>query len=139
MDFSKHATKSRGYAETLELAERNVTAVQVIFDQALLDGNDTVLIGLQKTLNDAVDSHRALLRDRGKIQAEAGETLPKHEVRSSLLEMHSNIARQFRQGIKGVFPMVEAVTASREEWGVFADELVDRICNKLSESKFAAE
>jgi hypothetical protein len=139
MDFSKQATKSRGYAETLELAERNVTAVQVIFDQALLDGNDTVLIGLQKTLNDAVDSHRALMRDRGKIQAEAGETLPKHEVRSSLLELHANIARQFRQGIKAAFTSIETATESREQWGVFADELVDRICTKLSESKFAAE
>ncbi len=138
MNFTQPASKPRGYAETLELAERNVTAVQVIFDRALQDGNDTVLIGLQKTLNDAVDSHRALMRDRGKIQLEAGETLPKEQVRSALLEIHNNITKQFRQGIRAAFPDLADLASSRELWNVFADGLVDRICLKLTESDFAA-
>ena len=137
LDFTK-PNKPRGYSETLELAERNVTAVQVIFDKALQDGNDSVLIGLQKTLNDAVDSHRALMRDRGKIQLEAGETLPKAEVRTALLELHANVAKQFRQGIRAAFPDAADLTDSRERWNVFADGLVDRICVKLTESDFAA-
>jgi hypothetical protein len=138
VDFSKTAHKSRGYSETLELAERNVNAVQAIFDQAVADNNNAVLIGLQKTLNDAVDSHRALMRDRGKIQAEAGETLPKEEVRSAMLELHANISKQFRQGIRAAFPDLSDLAASRELWNVFADGLVDRICLKLSDSNFAA-
>jgi len=138
INFTRTAGKARSYTETLELAERNVSAVQVIFDKALQDGNDAVLIGLQKTLNDAVDSHRALMRDRGKIQAEAGETLPKEEVRSALLELHSNIQKQFRQGIRSAFPDIADLALSRELWNVFADGLVDRICLKLTESNFAA-
>ena len=138
MDFTRTTGKPRGYSETLELAERNVTAVQVIFDKALQDGNDSVLIGLQKTLNDAVDSHRALMRDRGKIQLEAGETLPKAEVRTAMLELHANVQKQFRQGIRAAFPDIADLALSRELWNVFADGLVDRICLKLTESDFAA-
>ena len=138
VDFSKSAHKPRGYSETLELAERNVNAVQSLFDQAVLENNSAVLIGLQKTLNDAVDSHRALMRDRGKIQAEAGETLSKEEVRSAMLELHANVAKQFRQGIRAAFPDAADLTDSREKWNVFADGLVDRICVKLTESDFAA-
>ena len=138
MNFTQTTGKTRSYSETLELAERNVSAVQVIFDKALQDGNDAVLIGLQKTLNDAVDSHRALMRDRGKIQLEAGETLPKEEVRSALLELHANIQKQFRQGIRSAFPDIADLSLSRELWNVFADGLVDRICLKLTESDFAA-
>ncbi len=138
VNFSKTAHKSRGYSETLELAERNVNAVQDIFDQAVADNNNAALISLQKTLNDAVDSHRALMRDRGKIQLEAGETLPKEQVRSALLELHNNITKQFRQGIRAAFPDLADLASSRELWNVFADGLVDRICLKLTESDFAA-
>lgn len=131
--------RMRDYAASVQLAERNLNAVQAMFDKAVKDGNDALIVALQKPLNDALDSHRALMRDRGKIQAEAGETLPKAEVRAAMLELFANVQKQFRQGIKAAFAATEDVTASREEWGIFADELVDRICKKLTDSDFAAD
>ncbi len=130
--------KKWDYAASLDLAERNANAVQAIFDKAVSDGNDAGLVALQRTLNDALDSHRALSRDRGKIQLEAGDTLPKDEVRAALLELHANIQKQVRQGVKAAFPDIPEHSASRESWNVFADGLVDRICAKLTESDFAA-
>jgi hypothetical protein len=133
------AGKKWDYAASLELAERNANAVQAIFDKAIQDGNDAGLVALQRTLNDALDSHRALSRDRGKIQLELGEVLPKEDVRAAMLELHSNIARQFRQGIKQAFADLPDLSASRESWSVFADALVDKICLKLTASDFAAD
>ncbi len=90
-------------------------------------------------LNDAVDSHRALMRDRGKIQAEAGETLPKAEVRAAMLELHSSIQKQFRQGLRSAFQDIGEFGGDRAKWNVFADGLVDKICLKLTASDFAEE
>ncbi len=130
--------RMRDYAASVQLAERNLNAVQAMFDKAVKDGNDALIVALQKPLNDALDSHRALMRDRGKIQSEAGETLPKAEVRAAMLELFANVQKQFRQGIKAGFANSEKVTSTREEWGIFADELVDRICKKLTDTDFAA-
>jgi hypothetical protein len=131
--------KKWDYASSLDLAERNANAVQAIFDKAVSDGNDAGLVALQRTLNDALDSHRALMRDRGKIQLELGETLPKEEVRTALLELHANIQKQLRQGVKSAFAELDTIAASRESWGGFVDGLVDRICLKLTASDFAAD
>ncbi len=131
--------KKRDYAASVDLAERNLDAVQAMFKKAQDEGNTAAVIALQRTLNDALDLHRALMLARGKIQQEAGETLPKAEVRAAMLELFANVQKQFRQGIKAAFAATEDVTASREEWGIFADELVDRICKKLTDSDFAAD
>ncbi len=69
---------------------------------------------------------------------DAGDSLPKVEVRAAMLEIHSNITKRFRQGIKFSFHDAEKLTASREDWGEFADNLVDVICKQMRESNFAA-
>jgi len=130
--------KPRDYAATLALAERNVDAVEQLFNKAVAEGKDALLISLQRTLNDAVDSHRALMRDRGKIQSEAGETLPKSEVRAALLEIHGNVTKRFRQGLKSAFADIPDHSATPETWGIFTDKLIDSICVGMNETQFAA-
>lgn len=126
------------YAASLELAERNVGVVRDMFARAQASGNDQMIIALQRTLNDALDSHRALMRDRGKIQSEAGETLPKAEVRQALLEVHGNIQKRFRQGLKSAFADIPDHAQTMESWGVWVDSLVDSICQGMRETEFAA-
>ena len=137
-DHPTEPGKPRDYAATLALAERNVDAVEQLFNKAVLEGKDALLISLQRTLNDAVDSHRALMRHRGKIQSEAGETLPKAEVRQALLEIHGNVTKRFRQGLKSAFADVPDHAETMETWGVWVDSLVDSICQGMRETEFAA-
>ena len=126
------------YAASLELAERNIGVVRDMFLRAQESGNDQMIIALQRTLNDALDSHRSLMRDRGKIQAEAGETLPKSEVRAALLEIHGNVTKRFRQGLKSAFADIPDHSATPEAWGIFTDKLIDSICVGMNETDFAA-
>lgn len=129
--------KIMDYAESIDYAQTNLKAIKVLLDSAIKAGSEKKIVALQRSFKDAQDTLRALQRDRGKIQSEAGETLPKEEVRTALLELHANITKQFRQGIKSAFAELEEVGASREAWGIFADGLVDRICKKLTDSDFA--
>ena len=137
-DAPEEIGKPIDYAASLELAERNVGVVRDMFARAQASGNDQMIIALQRTLNDALDSHRALMRDRGKIQAEAGETLPKAEVRQALLEIHGNVTKRFRQGLKSAFADVPDHAETMETWGVWVDSLVDSICQGMRETEFAA-
>ena len=126
------------YAASLELAERNVGVMREMFNRAHASGDDRMVIGIQRSLNDALDQHRALMRDRGKIQSEAGETLPKSEVRAALLEIHGNVTKRFRQGLKSAFADVPDHATTIETWGMFVDKMVDSICTGMNETDFAA-
>ena len=127
-----------GYADGIRVAERNVMVTDFLLLRAVKAGDERRVGPLQKRLNEAQDSLRALLRDRGRIQAEAGETLPKSEVRAAMLEIHGNITRRFRQSLKFAYAEAEGRTSSREAWDGFIDATVDEICRVLSETKFAA-
>jgi len=130
--------KSFDYGDGLKIAERSVQVADLMLLRAIR-GNKEKLIGpLQRRLGEAGDAYRALMRDRGKIQAEANETLPKHEVRTAMMELHSNIQRRFRQELKQSFPTLEEKAASREDWNEHVDALVDRICVGLTSTNFAA-
>lgn len=123
------------YADGLKIAERNIQVLDLLLTQAI-EGRDFKAVSLyRKQLTEAGDAYRQLMKDRGKIQADAGETLPKSEVRSSILELHQNIQKRFRQEIKGFFPDLEEYGKSREEWNFRVDELVDRICGGLVGSR----
>ena len=130
--------KSFDYGDGLKIAERSVQVADLMLLRAIR-GNKEKLIGpLQRRLGEAGDAYRALMRDRGKIQAEANETLPKHEVRTAMMELHSNIQRRFRQELKSFFPTLDERAASREDWNEHVDTLVDRICVGLTSTNFAA-
>ena len=126
------------YSDGIRTAQRNVMVHDLILLRAIKTGDDRKLGVLQKRLNESQDLLRALQRDRGRIEAEAGETLPKHEVRKAMLELHSNIQRRFRQELKQSFPTLEEKAASREDWNEHVDALVDRICVGLTSTNFAA-
>lgn len=126
------------YSDGLKIAERNIQVLDFLLIDAIKKNNITNIGLLRKQLSEAGDSYRALMKDRGKIQADAGETLPKSEVRTAMLEIHGNIVKRFRQGIKAAFPSIEEHGKSQEEWSQFAEKMVDSICAGLNESDFAA-
>ena len=76
-----------GYADGIKVAERNVQVTDLFLLRSIRGGDERKIGPLQKRLNEAQDSLRALLRDRAKIQSDAGETLPKHEVRAAMLDL----------------------------------------------------
>jgi hypothetical protein len=126
------------YSDGIKTAQRSVLVADYLLLRALARDEEKKIGPLQKRLGESQDTLRALMRDREKIEAEAGDTLPKGEVRAAMLELHSNITRRFRQGIKFAFADAAELTDSRESWDVFADNLVDQICITLTNSNFAA-
>lgn len=126
------------YSDGIKTAQRSVLVADYLLLRALAHDDEKKIGPLQKRLGEAQEVLRGLQRDRGKIEAEAGDTLPKEEVRSAMLELHSNIQKRFRQGIRAAFPEAAELTATREHWNVFSDSLVDRICKALTDSDFAA-
>ena len=126
------------YSDGIKTAQRSVLVADYLLLRALAHDDEKKIGPLQKRLGEAQEVLRGLQRDRGKIESEAGDTLPKHEVRVAMMELHSNIQKRFRQGIRAAFPEAAELTESREHWNVFSDSLVDRICKTLTESDFAA-
>lgn len=127
-----------GYGDGVKVAERNVQVTDLLLMRALRSGDEKKLGPLQRRLNEAQDNLRALLRDRGRIQADAAETLPKTEVRAAMMEIHSNIQRQFRQRLRHAFDLASDHLENRGKWNTFCDDLVDQICVALTATKFAA-
>ncbi len=130
----KSGETSLRYEDGLRISEKNILVIESLLDKAIKDKNYSKISAYRKELTQALDGNRALMKDRGKIQADAGETLPKAEVRSEILSLHQNIQKRFRQEIKGFFPDLEEYGKSREEWNFRVDELVDRICGGLVSS-----
>ena len=126
------------YSDGLKIAERNIQVLDFLLVDAIKKGNIANIGLLRKQLSEAGDSYRALMKDRGRIQADAGETLPKSEVRTAMLEIHGNIVKRFRQGIKAAFPSIEEHGKTQEEWNQVAEKMVDSICSGLNETDFAA-
>ena len=127
-----------GYSDGIKVAERNVQVTDFLLLSAIKAGEEKKIGPLQKRLNEAQDSLRALLRDRAKIQSEAGETLPKHEVRAAMLEIHGTITKRFRQALSAAFHDFDEVRGNTEAWNVKVNELVDNICRGMNETNFAA-
>ena len=127
-----------GYADGIKVAERNVQVTDFLLLRAIRAGEDRKVGPLQKRLNEAQDSLRALLRDRAKILGDAGETLPKHEVRAAMLEIHGNITKRFRNGFTPMFHDLVEIGTDKEKWGILVDAKVDEICRGMNETGFAA-
>ena len=127
-----------GYSDGIKVAERNVQVTDFLLLRALKAGEERKVGPLQKRLNDAQDSLRTLLRDRAKIQGDAGETLPKSEVRAALLEIHGNITKRFRQGFRALLPDLAELQGDAPRWNTKVDEVVDSICRGMNETGFAA-
>ena len=79
-----------------------------------------------------------MLRDRAKIQSEAGETLSKVEEREAMPEIHGNITRELRQRRCAAFHVFDEVRTDSAAWTVKVDEIVDEICCGMNETPFAA-
>ena len=127
------------YADGVKIAERNIQVLDFLLLDAIKKNNITNIGLIRKQLSEAGDSYRALMRDRGRIQADAGETLPKNEVRAAMIEIHGNIVKRFRQGIKAAFPSIDEHGKTQEEWSLFSEKLVDSICAGLNSTDFAAK
>ena len=127
------------YGDGVKIAQRNIQVCDLLLIQAIKAGRVREIGPLRKQLSEAGDAYRALMKDRGKIQAEAGETLPKAEVREAMLELHGNITKRFRQSLKLSYGQLEENAKTPEEWARFIDNLVDSICRILKESDFAAK
>ena len=126
------------YADGVKIAERNIQVLDFLLLDAIKKNNIPNIGLIRKQLSEAGDAYRALMRDRGRIQADAGETLPKPEVRAAMLALHQNIVKRFRQGIKSAYPDIEEHAKTPEDWNQFAERLVDSICSGLTSSNFAA-
>ena len=131
--------ESFGYGDGVKIAQRNVMVCDLLLMQAIKAGRMREIGPLRKQLSDAGDAYRALMKDRGKIQAEAGETLPKAEVRQAMLDLHGNITKRFRQSLKLSYSQLEENAATPEDWAKYIDALVDSICRILKESTFATK
>lgn len=127
------------YGDGVKIAQRNVLVCDLLLIQAIKAGRMREIGPLRKQLSDAGDAYRALMKDRGKIQAEAGETLPKTEVRQAMLDIHGNITKRFRQSLKLAYSQLEENAATPEDWAKYIDGLVDSICRILRESNFATK
>lgn len=119
------------YSDGIAVAQRNVQVSDLLLMKAIRAGNESKIGALSKRLNEAQDSLRTLLKDRGKIQADAGEVLPRHEVRSAMVDLHGTITKRFRHSLKNAFLDFAEVPLTRESWNAKVDEAVDNTCAGL--------
>lgn len=126
------------YSDGLHIAKRNLQVTDYLLQRALKSDDHKSIGPLQRRLNEASDSYRSLMRDKAKIQADAGETLLKSEVRAALLEIHQNIPKRFRWEFRAIFPLLSEKGANQVNWNTFVDDTVDRICEGLRATRFAA-
>lgn len=126
------------YALTVEMAATNLKALKVLLLHAIKTKNTADLAKLQRSLKEAQDAYRALHKDRGKIESEAGESLPRSKVREAMLEIHGNIPKRLRRSMKNLYDDLPELLADRIKWEQRVDTVVDEACTALQNSGFAA-
>ncbi len=97
------AGQAFGCPDGIKVAGRNVQVTDFLLLRAIKARDERKVGPLQKRLNNARDSLRSILRDRAKLQVEAGEILTKAEVRQAMLEPHGHIVKRFRSSLRREF------------------------------------
>lgn len=122
----------------VDAAKMNFKVQARLLRQAFESKQEDRIRGARTAFKEALDLYREVERDRKKIMADQGELLRRDEVRKHLLAIHSAIPATFKVRLKDAFATLAAATESRAAWETFIESLVDDICRRLVDSRFAA-
>lgn len=135
LDMSQFDPASFNYDAGL-MAQRTVMMVQ---RQRYLDACATTDETRQrKAMQDfleAAEAVRKAEKDSARIQEQQGDTLRKAAVHAVLTDIHGNVRRRFKATLlEALAPL--ALNMTPEERNAWADDVVDRACRRLVDSRF---
>jgi hypothetical protein len=79
---------------------------------------------------------RALEKTAPKALEEMGIYVRRDEVTRELVPLHKSIIKSIRQGLRQARPVLKAAE-TQQDWNTAVDEVVDRVCTMLVQTKFA--
>lgn len=138
LDLSKFNPADFGYDSALMAARVVVMAQQEMLVDACKSGDDSRRRKAMKDFADAAENLRRVEKDSGKIQAEQGITLRRDEVRAAMIEIHGSIPSRFKAALRKAVKELPGLTMTDAETSAWAEQVVDSVCQRLTESKFAA-
>lgn len=122
----------------VDAAKMNFKVQAGLLRQAFDSKQEDKIRAARTAFKEALDLYREVERDRKKIMADQGELLRRDEVRKHILAIHSAIPGTFKIRLKDAFATLSAVTETRAAWEAFIESLVDDICRRLVDSRFAS-